>query len=181
MPKGNSTVAEQRNYSILTVQSAKQVALGWLQSVQLANVVTFGLPEVDDRYHVWRVPLLHKGTQERLGEVVIDAQTSLLVENKSTSAATLEARLLGRTEAQVQPAQSNQRKTYALSTLRNTIALGDCEQVLPDLPAQSVDLVFTSPPYYNARPEYNDYINYEAYLLKMRKVLQLLHRVLGEE
>jgi len=64
--------------------------------------------------------------------------------------------------------------------MRNTIALGDSEFVLQDLPAESVDLVFTSPPYYNARPEYTDYITYEEYLLKLRKIIQNIHRVLAE-
>lgn len=64
--------------------------------------------------------------------------------------------------------------------MRNTIALGDSEEILQDLPASSVDLVFTSPPYYNARPEYTDYVTYEEYLLKIRKVIQNIHRVLSE-
>ena len=58
--------------------------------------------------------------------------------------------------------------------------MGDCEEILQDLPAESVHLVFTSPPYYNARPEYTDYITYEEYLLKLRKVIQNAHRVLAE-
>lgn len=69
---------------------------------------------------------------------------------------------------------------YELSTLRNTIALGDCEDILSELPAHSVDLVVTSPPYYNARPEYSDFVSYEDYLLKIRKVIQQTHRVLAE-
>jgi DNA modification methylase len=64
--------------------------------------------------------------------------------------------------------------------LRNTIAHGDCEKILLDLPAESVHLVFTSPPYFNARREYTDYIDYEEYLLKMRKVINTVHRVLAE-
>jgi len=55
------TVAEQRNYSVLDVRSAKRVCLVWLERAQLQKVVGFGLPEVDDRYHIWRVPLLNKG------------------------------------------------------------------------------------------------------------------------
>jgi DNA modification methylase len=51
---------------------------------------------------------------------------------------------------------------------------------LQDLPAGSVDLIFTSPPYYNARVEYTDYLTYEEYLLKIRKVIQQAHRVLAE-
>jgi DNA modification methylase len=164
------------------VESAKKVCDVWLEEVRLKNVVTFGLPEVDDRYHVWRVPLLRRGSREKIGEVVIDARTSLILEDKSTVPETLEKRLLGRNgdTTQQKPPRSFCNGRYALSTLRNTIALGDSEEVLLDLPAGSVDLVFTSPPYYNARPEYTDYITYEEYLLKIRKVIHNTHRVLAE-
>lgn len=176
-----ATVAEQRNYSVLNVSDAKKISRVWLQAAQLENAIDFGLPEVDDRYHVWRVPLLKKATKERIGEVVIDAHTSLVLENKSTSPESLEARLLGREENSSTVSTHDTRKgIYKLSTLRNTIAFGDSETVLPELPAESVDLVFTSPPYYNARPEYTDYITYEEYLLKLRKIIQNVHRVLAE-
>jgi DNA modification methylase len=174
------TVAEQRKYAILDVQAAKKVANIWLEQIALEHVVDFGLPEVDDRYHIWRVPLVNKATQERLGEVVIDAYTSLIVENKSTAASVLEARLLGRNGDGDQPKPARSNGVYALSNLRNTIAQGDSERVLQDLPAGSVNLIFTSPPYYNARPEYTDYITYEEYLLKIRKIIHNAHRVLAE-
>lgn len=174
------TVAQGRSYSILDVQAAKRVSLMWLQKAQLDNAIDFGLPEIDDRYHIWRVPLLNRANQERVGEVVIDARTSLIQEDKSTTPATLESRLLGRKEVPNNTPLRRTNGSYALSDLRNTIALGDCEFILQDLPANSIDLVFTSPPYYNARPEYADYITYEEYLLKIRKVIQNAHRVLSE-
>ncbi|HLL80943.1 MAG TPA: site-specific DNA-methyltransferase [Ktedonobacteraceae bacterium] len=174
------TVAEQRKYMVLDVQAAKHIALIWLQSVQLDNSVDFGLPEVDDRYHIWRVPLLNKASQYRIEEVVIDARTSLILQDKSTSANTLEARLLGRSDESPAKSEARQNGAYKLSYMRNTIALGDSEFVLQDLPAESADLVFTSPPYYNARREYTDYLTYEEYLLKIRKILHQAHRVLGE-
>jgi DNA modification methylase len=43
-----------------------------------------------------------------------------------------------------------------------------------------VDLVFTSPPYFNARPEYEEYLSYEEYLLKIRRILRNTYRVLAE-
>jgi DNA modification methylase len=67
-----------------------------------------------------------------------------------------------------------------ISTLRNTIGLGDSEVLLQETPSESVDLVFTSPPYYNARPEYSEYLTYEEYLLKIRKIIHQSHRVLNE-
>jgi len=173
-------VSEQRQYSVLDVRAARQIASVWLERAQLERAVDFGLPEVDDRYHVWRVPLIHKASGERIGEVVIDAYTSLILEDKSTSPAILEARLLGRKEAKAPHKTSSRTKTYLLSSLRNTIAQGDAEEILQELPAESVDLIFTSPPYYNARPEYTDYLRYEDYLLKMRRILHHAHRVLAE-
>ena len=180
MARKSRTVAEQRNYSVLNVEAAKRVGMVWLEQARLHKAIDFGLPEVDDRYHVWRVPLLNKASRERIGEVVIDAHTSLILENKSTDPAILEARLLGRNGGQVKRSAPSANHTYPLASTRNTIALGDSEEILQDLPAGSVDLVFTSPPYYNARPEYTDYITYEEYLLKIRKVIQNIHRVLAE-
>ncbi|HEY4691190.1 MAG TPA: site-specific DNA-methyltransferase [Anaerolineae bacterium] len=174
------TVAERRKYRVLDVQAAKHVSTIWLQRAQLQKALGFGLPEVDDRYHVWRVPLLNKATRERIGEVVIDARTSLILEDKSTAPEVLEARLLGRDRRAPARSTGPSNGTYPLSTLRNTIASGDCEDILQDLPAESVDLVFTSPPYFNARPEYTDYLTYEEYLLKIRKVIHSVHRVLAE-
>ncbi|MBZ0098431.1 MAG: site-specific DNA-methyltransferase [Taibaiella sp.] len=178
------TVAEERNYRVLNVQSAKEIALMWLKQAELENAVEFGLPEIDDRYHIWRVPLTGRYSGQRLGEVVIDARTSLILVDKSTDFTTLEARILGR-EKQIsdlnpRAEKTAPSKTYDLSNLRNTIALGDCEAILHTLPSASVDLVFTSPPYYNAKPEYADYITYEEYLLKIRKVIQAVHHVLAE-
>lgn len=178
--ENTKTVAEKRNYSVLNVKSAKEVALLWLQTVRLENAIDFGLPEVDDRYHYWRVPLIGKNDEGELGEIVIDARTSLVIQDKSTNASTIEARLLGRngTESRITNAKSNGK--YELSSMRNVIALGDSEEILQDLPANSVNLVFTSPPYFNARPEYNDYIDYEEYLLKIRKIIRQVHRVLSD-
>jgi len=172
-------VAERRKYGVLNVEGARAIARMWLEAVGLVEVIDFGLPEIDDRYHVWRVPLLSQVTGERLGEVVIDARSTLVVEKQTTRPEILEARLLGRS-AETRRPRKRSKEHYVLSSLRNIIACGDCEEILQDLPAASVDLVFTSPPYYNARPEYTDYVNYEEYLLKMRKVIQAVHRVLNE-
>jgi DNA modification methylase len=176
----STTVAEVRNYQVLDVKSAKQICSIWLQNANLIKAIIFGLPEVDDRYHVWRVPLLNKTNNERIGEVVIDAKTSLILENKTTSANILESRLLGRKVNREKSSIRQKENNYNLSSLRNTIAQGDSEEILQDLPSGSIDLVFTSPPYYNARPEYTNYITYEEYLLKIRKVIHQIHRVLAE-
>lgn len=172
------TVYQRREYKILSTKDAKKVATTWLQNLHLQKAVNFGLPEADDRYHVWRVPLLNKANSHSVGEICIDAYTTLVQENKSTRKEVLEARLLGRKPLKTKGHNGN--GTYVLSSLRNTIALGDAETVLRDMPAQSIDLVFTSPPYFNARPDYSEYVTYEEYLLKLRKIIQQCHRVLNE-
>jgi DNA modification methylase len=175
----NTTVAQKRKYTVLDVKSAKKVAVFWLQRAKLENAIEFGLPEVDDRYHIWRVPLVGKASHERIGEVVIDAHTSLILEDKSTNPEVLESRLLGR-NVHPKVKTKKQNGAYVLSSLRNTVGQGDSEELLQELPAGCVNLIFTSPPYYNARPEYTDYITYEEYLLKIRKIIQNAHRVLAE-
>ena len=59
------------------------------------------------------------------------------------------------------------------------LLVGDTEQTLSVLPDNSVQLIFTSPPYYNAR-EYSDYSSYDVYLEKMKSILIALHRVLED-
>lgn len=172
------TVAEKRKYNVLNVSDARRVTETWLENIDLQEAITLGLPEIDDRYHVWRVPLVGKDSSERVGEVVIDAYTSFLLKDKSTSPEILEARLLKRKVKRKKT--SIRKKNYKPSNLRNTIALGNAVQILQDLPEESIDLIFTSPPYYNARPEYEDYISYEAYLMKMRQVIRACYRVLNE-
>jgi DNA modification methylase len=173
-----ATVYQKRNYQILSVEQAKKTAINWLQNLSLENAVDFGLPEVDDRYHYWRVPLVNKVTREKVGEVAIDAYTTLVLEQKSTGKEFIEARLLGRQTTKKKKKTTN--GPYILSALRNTIALGDSETILQELPAESVNLIFTSPPYYNARLDYSEYVTYKEYLLKLRKVIQQCHRVLSE-
>ena len=172
------SIAEKRKYNVLNVSDARQVTTTWLESIDLHEAIILGLPEIDDRYHVWRVPLVSIDSKERVGEVVINAYTSLLLKDKSTSPEILEARLLKRKATKKK--QSPKKKNYKPSDLRNTIALGNAINILQELPEESVDLIFTSPPYYNARPEYEDYVSYEEYLLKMRQVIQACHRVLNE-
>lgn len=183
-----NTKKDLDNYRVKNTKEAKIIANDLIIEYQLVNVISFGLPEVDDRYKIWRVPLLNSGKQ-KIGEIVIDAITSLIDERKSSSKDILESRLLGRdstmfdNESTTTSTAKPKKKVASipkLSLLRNTIALGDSENLLAETPTESIDLIFTSPPYYNARPEYADYITYDEYLLKMRKIIHQSHRVLNE-
>ncbi len=178
LPSPKRTVAQLRNYLVTSVAEAKEITTVWLDAVSLTKAVSLGLPEIDDRYHVWRVPLRPKGRREKVGEVVIDAYTTEIIADKTTQVEILEARLLGKDAPDQQ--KEKQRRVVVTSNLRNTVGLGDSVDLIGEMPAHSVDLVFTSPPYFNARPEYSDYEQYEHYLQKMRHVISGVHRVLNE-
>ena len=101
MGRKSKTVSEKRNYLVMTVAQAKEISSAWLKEVDLLNVISLGLPEVDDRYHVWRVPFLNKKSKKKIGEMAIDAYTTEILLNKSTKSEMLEARLLGKDEDKI--------------------------------------------------------------------------------
>ena len=59
------------------------------------------------------------------------------------------------------------------------LLIGDNTETMKTLPANSIQLIFTSPPYYNAR-EYSNYSSYSEYLAKMGKVFRECNRVLED-
>ena len=170
------TVSEKRNYLVKNTNDAKKISKKYLKQVDLEKVIQFGLPEVDDRYHIWRVPLVNSNSH-KIGEIVIDTKTSLIDLTKTTTKDILEKRLLGRKEKKV---AKKQKLLPLRSSLINTIGLGDSEDLLATTPNESINLIFTSPPYFNARIEYSDYVDYDDYLNKMRKIIRNCHRVLSE-
>ena len=174
----NNKKAIKASYRVTTVKEAKDISLDYLKTLELDKAINFGLPEIDDRFNIWRIPLKSKdGTA--IGEVVIDAITTFIDPSKTTTKELLENRLLGRTDTSLKK-RISKADAPVISMLRNTIGMGDSEELLKELPANSVDLVFTSPPYFNAKPEYAEYLSYEEYLLKMKRIMHECARVLNE-
>ncbi|HMI98454.1 MAG TPA: DNA methyltransferase [Gaiellaceae bacterium] len=170
------TVATQRGYAVRTVTDAKELAREHTDRWKLDQPYEFGLPEIDDRYHVWRVPLVAHGS--KVGEVVIDARAGTIDETRGSNPEVVAERL-----AATRPSPVGERANRAkveLSSLPNTILCGDSNETLKSLPPGSVDLVFTSPPYFNARPDYSDFASYDAYLESIRDVIRSCHRLLQE-
>lgn len=62
----------------------------------------------------------------------------------------------------------------------HTIICGDSEHALDAMADVSVDLVFTSPPYFNARRDCAVYDSYEQFLAKIGRVVAACHRLLAE-
>ena len=62
---------------------------------------------------------------------------------------------------------------------KNKLICGDNIEILKELDSNSVDLIVTSPPYFNAK-EYSQYDTLESYMDIMKKTFQLVESVLKE-
>ena len=177
----SENVYEKRSYTVTSVAQAKSLSEKFLlDQNQEFEKIKFGLPEVDDRYHVWRIPILDEN-KERLGELVIEAKTGEIDPTKSSDINVMLKKILTQGIITMdKKSKKADRSVVARSELRSTIIQGDAEVTLAELPSESIDLVFTSPPYFNARPDYSEYAVYEEYLSKMRKIIQQSHRLLSE-
>lgn len=76
------------------------------------------------------------------------------------------------------------KKTKKLNLKKSSITKplllrGDSKVTLRKLNAGDINMIFTSPPYYNAR-EYSDYTSYKKYLKEMKKVFEECQRVLED-
>ena len=72
----------------------------------------------------------------------------------------------------------NGAREYPVSPLLNTVVCGDCRDVHDRLSERPVDPVFTSPLYFNARPELGCFEDYEEYLVFLKSVIEKVGRVL---
>jgi len=115
------------------------------------------------------------------GELVIEAKTGQINSEKSSNLDVMLDKILNDGVVTLdEPRTKKEKSVIARSELPNTLIQGDAEITLAELPAESIDLVFTSPPYFNARPDYTEYAAYEEYLSKMRRIIQQCHRLLSE-
>jgi len=71
------------------------------------------------------------------------------------------------------------RKQVNKELYQNLVIQGDIKKVLAKIPDETIDLTFTSPPYYNAR-DYSIYKSYEDYLTFLENVIKEIHRVTSE-
>lgn len=94
-------VSDKRGYLLRTVAEAKEIVLNWLREINLVNAIKLGLPEVDDRYHIWRVPLCND-QKKTVGEVVIDAYTTEILADRTTRTEIIIARLLKQDESKLE-------------------------------------------------------------------------------
>jgi len=171
---------------IKNVETARVLITAWLDKNRLRDAVQLGLPEIDDRKNVWRVALKYPGSSNGnglVGEVILDAASGDVC--RHTEIDIIKSRLLKlANEAEengVEPRVTGKTTRQAPPPfLPNKVVLGDAAQVLSELPLNSVQLVFTSPPYFNAKPEYTEYLDYQEYLDSLRRVFLRCHEVMSE-
>ncbi len=174
-------VSEQRNYTVLNTGQAKEITYQYL-SKYLKNMdqIEYGLPEIYDRYHIWNVPILYKS--QVIGEIAVNAYSKEIDKGLSSDICILldrKEKIDKNNTIAVEKGKGKKRKEpYHISNLKNMVLQGRAELVLSKLPEQSIDLIFTSPPYYNARKQYSEFNTYEDYLILIRKVIQECKRVL---
>lgn len=160
---------------VTTVAHVRNIANKWINENLNDTILNFGLPEVDDRYEAWQIALLAPTSNECVGNLRISCRDGEIL--LATSPALIEARL-------------NHKPSSAESTLHEIsghkiptecdIINGDARQILREYHQNTVDLVITSPPYFNAKPEYAEFTTYEAYLSLLRDVFGQCHRLLRE-
>ena len=172
-------VAEQRSYSVVNTDQAKKISISYLTNEAFGlEDISFGLPEIYDRYHIWNVPVLYK--KEVIGEIAINAYTENVDKKLSSDIEVLDGRRKKIDSGKAVAIKKVKKKgqEYKISELHNMLLMGRAERVLKELPEQSVDMIFTSPPYYNARKQYSEYDTYEDYLALIRMVVKECRRVL---
>ncbi len=157
----------------MNAADVRTVAHEWLEQHQSLDV-EFGLPEFDDRFRVWRVALLarHNG-RDPIGEVQV--RDGLVVRNTNIS---LIAKRAGIVPSRTR--RANRSPAISFRPVQSSVVLGDARSVLSESPPGLAQLVFTSPPYYNAKPEFHEATTYDEYLDFLGDVFSLCHAVLSE-
>lgn len=177
--KSELMVSEERNYSVINTEQAKEIVLVYLNNkLKKIDEISFGLPEIYDRYNIWNVPV--KFRTEVIGEIAVNAFNSEIDYKMSSDISVLDGRIskIEKGKKVAVKKCSKKKQKYIVSTLNNMLIKGRSERVLRELPEQSIDMIFTSPPYYNARKQYSEYDTYEDYLELIRSVVKEARRVL---
>ena len=156
----------------MNATEVRNVVKNWL--ADRITDVDLGLPEYDDRKGIWRVALVtqHNG-MEPVGEVQVLNGEVIFSSNLE-----LVTKRIKRVEHK--PKRESRNKPISFRPLPSRLILGDAAEVLADYPPDSIQLVFTSPPYFNAKPEAHESEGYESYLNLLRDVFQKCHTVLSE-
>jgi DNA modification methylase len=162
-----------------TTACARSISQTWLISnFNFAKEILIGLPEYDDRFDVWRVPLHAKNNgQDLIGEIKLNREANKIKE--WTDLKLIETRLKKSNYTEHKSSERTKNIIYP-APVPNKIILGNSIEVLKDFPTDTAQLIFTSPPYFNAKPEYSEYTTYGEYLNFIERVFSSCHSILSE-
>ena len=168
------------NRDRLLTRDIRRIAAGWVKeqaNEEADENISSGLPEWDDRFLLWRVALVPRANpQHVIGEIRIDAEGEI---RHATDVELIRERLR---DSEKGFGAKHDRRGYRIHypPVPNKAILGDNRAALAEFPPESVQLIFTSPPYFNAKPEYAQYKDYTAYLSFLGEAFSACHDVLAE-
>ena len=166
-----NAAVECAGYLLSPAEKIRGIVMQWANAKSLK--VSLGLPEYDDRNDQWRVSLLapHNG-KDPVGEVwikedqIVFSSDLRLIEKRIGKTSKSPPHKVG-TEISFRPIPSR-------------LILGDARDVLEEYPPGTAQLIFTSPPYFNAKPECFECQDYEGYLDFLREIFEGCYHVLSE-
>lgn len=165
-----------------TTNKAREKTVDWIKKnfPKQHDLIATGLPEYDDRFDCWRISLNAKNSKLKLiGELKLSRDLCDIVDY------TKKEIILERVEKYKNEKPKNEKvkskkNLFYPAPIPNKIIWGDSIKVLEDFPPDTAQLIVTSPPYYNAKPEYSEYVDYQEYLDFLRKVFVRCYNVLSE-
>ncbi len=181
-PPGKAALLDTRNMTAIQLLTgdARRLAHRWIEewlSPALSSKVSPGLPEWDGRLECWRIALVAaENPGHPLGEIQIAPNGEI---ERAPAPAMVDERLNALKQTR-KPARSFRNSRISFPPVPNKAILGDCRAVLSEFPADSAQLVFTSPPYFNAKPECAEYVDYRSYLDYLGEAFDACHSVLAE-
>ncbi len=167
------------NFEKGATNNVRTIAKQWISDniKEIVDLVDCGLPEYDDRLKLWRITIKPIKGRISLGEIQVNAAMTKVIDYPDKR---LILERLKRDKANVEVNTGRQKKVFIPAPIPNKVVLGDCVDVLEGFPPDTAQLIVTSPPYYNAKTEYSEYVDYQEYLDFLRKVFIRCHQVLSE-
>ena len=162
-----------------SVKEVREISQDWIRQrlADISGLVKLGLPEIDDRYSLWRVPITFVNAQsELIGEVRVSFEGTVV---STTRLEYIRARALKGSSRTASKSISGKQKFYP-APIPNKVILGDAKTVLEEFPPDTAQLIITSPPYYNAKPESSEFLDYQEYLDFLRQIILRVHEILSE-
>ncbi len=167
------------NFEKGSTNAVRNIVKNWIANnlLEIVDSIECGLPEYDDRLKVWRVTLKPIHGITTLGEIQVDKEITKVVDFTNTS---LIIERFQKESNNKKNLKTSRKNVFIPAPIPNKVILGDSIRVLEDFPPDTAQLIVTSPPYYNAKTEYSEYVDYQEYLDFLRKVFIRCHHVLSE-